>query len=91
MLGGCPLFGGCPDSEISHGRSMSLGFGECPKDFKCKKKNFVLKINFHTWQVACVRESVRIRGIDGACRHLSRIMHLLECVWLPLHVHLGGE
>ena len=26
-----------------------------------------------------------------ACRHSSRIMHLLECVWLPLHVHLGGE
>ena len=26
-----------------------------------------------------------------ACRYSSRIMHLLECVWLPLHVHLGGE
>ena len=26
-----------------------------------------------------------------ACRHSSRIMYLLECVWLSLHVHLGGE
>ena len=26
-----------------------------------------------------------------SCRHSSRIMYLLECVWLPLHVHLGGE
>ena len=25
------------------------------------------------------------------CRHSSRIMHLLECAWLPLHVHLGRE
>ena len=38
-----------------------------------------------------VRESVRTRGIVEACRHSSRIMHLLECVWLPSHVHLGGE
>ena len=27
----------------------------------------------------------------GSCRHSSRIMHLLKCVWLSLHVHLGGE
>ena len=27
----------------------------------------------------------------GACRHSTRIMYLLECVWLPLHVHLDGE
>ena len=27
-----------------------------------------------------------------SCRHLSRIMYLLECVCVkPLHVHLGGE
>ena len=26
-----------------------------------------------------------------ASRHSSRIMHLLECVWLSLHVYLGGE
>ena len=26
-----------------------------------------------------------------ACRQSSRIMHLLECVWLPLYVHLGEE
>ena len=27
-----------------------------------------------------------------SCRHLSRDLHvLLECVLLPLHVHLGGE
>ena len=38
-----------------------------------------------------MRESVRTRGIDKACRHSSRIMNLLECVWLPLHEHLGGE
>ena len=38
-----------------------------------------------------MRESVRTRGIDRACKHLSRIMNLLECIWLPLHVHLGGE
>ena len=44
------------------------------------KQIFCLENNFHTWQVACVRESVRTRGIVGACRHSSRIMHLLECV-----------
>ena len=27
VFGGCPLFGGCLDSKISHGRSMSQGFG----------------------------------------------------------------
>ena len=27
-----------------------------------------------------------------SCRHSSRDLHvLLECVWFPLHVHLGGE
>ena len=26
-----------------------------------------------------------------SCRHSSRIMYLLECVWLPLHLHLGEE
>ena len=27
-----------------------------------------------------------------SCRHLSRIMYLLECVCIePLHEHLGGE
>ena len=27
-----------------------------------------------------------------SCRHLSRIMYLLECVCVePLHVHLSGE
>ena len=44
----CPLFEGCLDSEISHGRSMSQGFGGCPMDLKCKTNIFVLKINFHT-------------------------------------------
>ena len=34
---------------------------------------------------------MRTRGIDRAFKHSSRIMNLLECVWLPLHVHLGGE
>ena len=24
-------------------------------------------------------------------RYSSRIMYLLECAWLSLHVHLGGE
>ena len=48
MLRGCLVFGGCPDLEISHGRSMSQGLGGCPKDFKCKTNIFVLKINFHT-------------------------------------------
>ena len=28
---------------------------------------------------------------NWACRHSSRIMHFLESVWLPLHLHLGGE
>ena len=54
-------------------------------------KYFCLENNFHTWQVACVRESVRTCGIVGAFRYSSRIIHLLECVWLPSHVHLGGE
>ena len=26
-----------------------------------------------------------------ACRDSSRIMHLLECIWLPLRVYLGEE
>ena len=26
-----------------------------------------------------------------SCRHLSRIMYFLKCVWLSLHVHLGGD
>ena len=30
-------------------------------------------------------------GVGEDSRHSSRIMHLLECVWLPLHVHLGGH
>ena len=31
-------------------------------------------------------------GVGGSHSHLSRDLHvLLECVWLPLHVHLGGE
>ena len=31
-------------------------------------------------------------GVTISCRHSSRDLHvLLECVWLPLHVHLGGE
>ena len=55
-----------------------------------KKNIFVLKINSHR-QVTCVRESVRTRGIDKACRHSSKIMHFLECIWLSFHVHLGGE
>ena len=38
-----------------------------------------------------MRESIRTWGMDRACRHSSRIMNLLECVWLSLHVHLGGE
>ena len=47
-----------------------------------------------------MREGVSERSRSGkgwvafssiSCRHSSRIMYLLECVWLPLHVHLGGE
>ena len=34
---------------------------------------------------------MRTRGIDRACIHSSMIMNLLECVWFPLHVQLGGE
>ena len=34
---------------------------------------------------------MKTQGIDRACRHSSRIMNLLECVWLSLHVHLCGE
>ena len=34
---------------------------------------------------------MRTRGIDRVCRHSSSIMNLLECVWLPLNVQLGGE
>ena len=30
MFEGCPRFGGCPISEISHGRSVSQGFKGCP-------------------------------------------------------------
>ena len=28
-----------------------------------KQKTFVLKTVFHTWQIACVRESVRTRDM----------------------------
>ena len=34
---------------------------------------------------------MRTRGIGRACRHSGKIMNFLECVWVPLHVHLGGE
>ena len=40
---------------------------------------------------ACVRESVRTRGMERECGHSSRIMISLECVYSPLHEHLGGE
>ena len=43
MFEGCPRFRGCPNSEISHGRSVSQGFGECPKDLKYKTNTFVWK------------------------------------------------
>ena len=37
-----------------------------------------------------VGEDSRLR--IWACRHSSRIMYLLECVYVEsLHVHLGGE
>ena len=29
----------------------------------------------------CERESVRTRDLSWSCRHSSRIMHLLECVF----------
>ena len=46
-----------------------------------------------------MKESVRAQEVEKgcvtfssiSCRYSSRIMHLLECVWLSLHVHLGGE
>ena len=35
---------------------------------------------------------MRTRDMGMACRHSSRIMYLLECVYVEsLHVHLGGE
>ena len=43
MFGGC-RFGGCPNSKISHGRSVAQGFGECPKDLKYKINTFVWKM-----------------------------------------------
>ena len=54
---GCPLFGGCPDSEISHGRSMSQGFGRCPKDLKCKTNIFFFE-NKLSYIVSCLCEGV---------------------------------
>ena len=33
----------------------------------------------------------RVAFSSTSCRHLSRIMYLLEYAWLSLHVHLGGE
>ena len=36
-----------------------------------------------------MRELARAREVGKG--HSSRIMYLLECVWLSLHVHLGGE
>ena len=57
-----------------------------------KQKYFVLKIVFHTWRRMC-------EGVDEDSRHgawhvdvrVGMCIILLECVWLPLHVHLGGE
>ena len=37
VLGGCALFEGCSDLEISHGWSVSQGFGGCLKDLNVKK------------------------------------------------------
>ena len=65
-----------------------------------EQKPFVLKTVFFShlaW--ACVKESVRAQEVKKgcvtfssiSCRYSSRIMRLLECIWLPLHVHLGGE
>ena len=44
MFRGCPRFGGCQNLEISHGRSVSQGFGECLKDLKIKNNTFVWKM-----------------------------------------------
>ena len=38
------MFGECPNLEISHGRSVSKGFGECPKDLKYKTNTFIWKM-----------------------------------------------
>ena len=40
-----------------------------------KKKYFVLKTDFHTWQNACVRESGGLETWGKACRHSSRNVH----------------
>ena len=44
VFGGCPQFGGCPNSKISHGWTVSQGFGECPKDLIYKTNTFVSKM-----------------------------------------------
>ena len=37
-------------------------------------------------------ESVRTRDMGMTCRHSSRIMYLLECVFTwSIALHLGGE
>ena len=33
----------------------------------------------------CERESVRTRDLSWSCRHSSRIMHLLECMFILEH------
>ena len=50
------------------GLSTKLFIGVCPLKYigglSTNKTNiFVLKTIFHTWQIACARESVRTRGM----------------------------
>ena len=54
---------------------------------------FVLKTILHTWQVACVRESGEDsrHGTGHVDIQVGIYIILLECVWLPMHEHLGGE
>ena len=59
-----------------------------------KQKSFVLKTMFFLAFDLSIREGVGEDSRHGvwACRHSSRIMYLLECVYVEsLHVHLGGE
>ena len=54
------------------------GLSKCAKYFDIKTKSFCFETNFHTWQIACVRESVRI-GHDKDIHIEICIFYMNEC------------
>ena len=43
---------------------------------RTKRKTFCFGNSLHTWKNACVRESVRTRGMGYGCGHSCRNLHI---------------